>query len=219
MKDKAYSIISGGMDSTLATFLAKKKYSQIAALFIDWGQKSMDDEWAAVQKVCAKLDINKIEKIEVPIYKWDKSSLTQGDRKEVDDNFMVPERNLIFISLAASYARANGGGSLIVGFNKDDGGYDTSKEFVDQINVFFKQGTKELDGYTGTYLHGTVITLEAPLIEYDKKKIVEELKANGLYDLTYTCYAAKGPCGKCKACKKKEASFTSYGSKEHVQNP
>ncbi|MCK9196934.1 MAG: 7-cyano-7-deazaguanine synthase [Syntrophales bacterium] len=213
MKDKAYSIISGGMDSTLATFLAKKKYSQIVALFIDWGQKSVDEEWIAVQEICALLEINEIERIEVPIDKWDKSSLTQGDRKEVDDNFMVPERNLVFISLAASYARANGGGCLIVGFNKDDGGYDTSREFVDQINVFFEKGTKELSCYNGTYLRGTKITLEAPLLGYDKKKIAEELKANDLYNLTYTCYAAKGPCGKCRACKKREASFTSYGSK------
>jgi len=57
---------------------------------------------------------------------------------------MVPERNLVFISLAASYDRAKGGGSLVVGFNQDDGGYDTSQEFVNQINEFFNQGTEDL---------------------------------------------------------------------------
>lgn len=217
METKAYSIVSGGMDSTLATFLAKDKYSNIVALFFDWGQKSVEDEWEAVQKVCEKMKINEIEKIEVPIDKWDKSSLTKGDRNKVNDNFMVPERNLIFISLAASYARANGGGDLIVGFNKDDGGYDTSKKFVEQINLFFRQGTEELEKSTGTYLHGTVINLTAPLIEYNKGKIIEQLKANSLYELTYTCYAANGPCKKCKACKKRQESLTSYGNKEPIQ--
>lgn len=214
MLNTAFSILSGGMDSTLATYLSIKNYKRTVAIFFDWGQKSLEEEFSAVKKICENLKIQKIEKIEAPIYKWDKSCLTQGDRFSADDDFMVPERNLVFISIAASYARANGGGTIIVGFNRDDGGYDTTKIFIEQINSIFRQGTEDLKSNTDSYLCNSEIKLDAPLIGYSKTKIEKELIEIGLFDLTYTCYAANGPCGKCPACKKREgASFVSYGNK------
>ncbi len=205
MPTKAYSIMSGGMDSALATSWAQRNYDEVVILFFDWGQKSVKEEWASAHKICEKLGIpvENVERIKVPIHRWDKSSLTNGDPETVDnDNFMVPERNLMFISLAASYARANGGGDLIVGFNQDDGGYDTDEKFVADINEFFKQGTEDLKGESG-YLSGTVINLVAPIIAKNKPQIREELKAQGLFELTYSCYAANGPCGRCRACQKR----------------
>lgn len=213
MIKNTYSIISGGMDSTLATYIAKEKYDEVVAIYFDWGQKSSKDEYIAVQKICNRLEIDSIITIYVPINEWDKSCLTQGDPKVIDNDFMVPERNLIFISLAASYARANGGGIIIVGFNKDDGGYDTNEKFVRQLNGFFKQGSDDLKSFSESYLYGTAIKIEALLINFDKARIKMELEKAGLFDLTYSCYAASGPCGKCSACKKREGKIISYGSK------
>ena len=195
--------MSGGMDSTLSTVWAKGKYKKVIALFFSWGQKAEKDEWAAVQRICEKLDIKKVKKIDAPISRWDQSSLTKGTPNKINnEDFMVPERNLVFISLAASYARAKGGGSLVVGFNQDDGGYDTSQEFVNQINEFFNQGTEDLKCETG-YISGTFIKLEAPLIKKTKPLIREQLKSSGLFSLTYSCYAAGGFCLECKACQKR----------------
>ncbi len=212
MNKKAYCIMSGGMDSSLSAVWAKKKqYDEIESLFFDWGQKSAEKELKAVKAICKSLSIKVIEEIKVPISDWDKSSLTKGDRDIIsNDNFMVPERNLIFISIAASYVRAKGGGHLIVGFNKDDGGYDTKQDFVDQLNTLFQDGNKELKNVSN-YLLGTEIELVAPLLKKNKLEIKGELEEMGLFSLTYSCYAANGPCMKCKACKNRNPEI--FGNK------
>lgn len=213
MKKKAYCIMSGGMDSSLSAAWATKEaaYDRVESVFFDWGQKSVKEELKAVKAICERLGIEPPQEIKIPISTWDQSSLTQGEPNQVDnDNFMVPERNLVFISIASSYARAKGGGDLIVGFNRDDGGYDTKQGFVDQLNNLFDDGSADLRD-EGGYLQGTEIRLVAPLMGKNKIEIRTELKEMGLFPLTYSCYAANGPCGKCRACVNRNRE--GYGSK------
>ncbi len=199
----AFCIMSGGMDSTLAMVDAKKKYKDIRILFFDWGHKAVKEEFEAIKKICKnkkiRIHTNKIVRIKVPIHEWDKSVLTKGDPKDAaGENILVPERNLVFISLAASYARANGGGVLIVGFNYDERNYyDTNPKFVENLNTVFKYCNKKADG-----------KIEIDDIVHDKNKIQikNELNNLGILKLTYSCYAAGGPCNgirKCKACLKR----------------
>jgi 7-cyano-7-deazaguanine synthase len=205
MKKKAYCIMSGGMDSSLsAAWATEAEYDNVRSLFFDWGQKSVKEELDAVKAICAKLGIESPQEIKIPISVWDQSSLTQGNPNQIDNsNFMVPERNLVFIAIAASYARAKGGGDLIVGFNRDDGGYDTKQGFVDKLNALLADGSADLTDEDAGYLRGTQIELVAPLMGKGKKEIRDELKKRGLLPLTYSCYAANGPCGKCNACLKR----------------
>lgn len=194
---RAFSIFSGGLDSTLASYKAAYQFLEVIPIFFDWGQKASKEEWKAVCAISSKIKLKEPVSISVPINKWDTSSLTQGNSKIVDpNNFIVYERNLIFISMAASYARAHGGGVLVVGFNKDDAGYDTSAPFVDEINILLNLLNKEFPERK--------VALYSPLIETDKTEIIQELKHAQLFEMTYSCYASDGPCGKCPACIKKQ---------------
>lgn len=191
---RAFSIVSGGLDSTLATYSATKRGLEVVPLFFNWGQKALKEEWNSVCRLSAKLGLTIPVPIYAPIHQWDTSSLTKGDPGVSDpDNFIVYERNLIFISLAASYARTLGGGILVVGFNKQDAGYDTSPSFVDKLNELLEALNSEIGRRR--------IGLDAPLIELSKTEIIKQLKEADLFDLTYSCYVSNGPCGKCRACR------------------
>ena len=201
MPDKAFSIVSGGLDSSLATYIAKHRYKEVIPVFFDWGQKALHEEWKAVKLLASKLELTDPVSISIPISNWDNSSLTKGNPSQIDPkNIIVFERNLIFISIAASFARSHGGGTLVVGFNKQDAGYDTKDSFVAEINTLLNQLNKEFPNLP--------IGLDAPLIQQDKYSIISQLKEVGLFDLTYSCYAAEGPCNKCPACEKR-AKFNS----------
>lgn len=207
MANNAFYIMSGGMDSTLAAYESKHKYYRNTAIFIDWGQKAVKEEQEAVENICQELDISGPEIIRIPIEQWDKSELTQGEKTKIvqDNNIMVPERNLAFLAIAGSFARANGGGDLIVGFNKADCGYDAKGDFVEAVNKILHHENKELEDADITYIRNSELNLVAPLLDKDKKYIFDKLKENGLLELTYSCYAANGHCKKCPACKRRFA--------------
>ena len=204
---KSFCIMSGGVDSALAAYKAKRKYNDVTAVFFDWGQKAVGDEKKAVDSICKAISIKDIKVIKIPISEWDRSELTKGNKTKIMNprNIIVPERNLIFIAMAASFARTEGGGKLIVGFNKDDAGYDTSIEFVKELNRIFKIGNGGFAGASDRKMRNSQIKVVAPLIKKDKKYIIAKLRKLRLLDKTYSCYAANGPCGKCPACKKRES--------------
>ena len=203
--NKAFFIMSGGMDSTLAAIEVRECYHWHNAIFFDWGQKALEKEQKAVTDICRELGFPPPIIIKIPIDQWDKSELTQGDKKNIGNNgnIMVPERNFAFIAVAASFARASGGGDLIVGFNSADCGYDAKEDFVTAVNKIFEHENKELEDAQITYIRNSNIELKAPLLEKDKQYIYDKLRASGLLDLTYSCYVANGPCGICPACQRR----------------
>jgi len=202
--DQAFCIMSGGLDSTLAAYWAKGEYKNVSAIFFKWGQKAVKEEEKAVKYICGRINIKPedIEIIEIPISKWDPSDLTGDDSNVIHDpkNIMVPERNLIFIALAASYARTEGGGDLVVGFNKDDLGYDTNLDFVKAMNAIFAISNGGMTRIVNLKMKNSLVKVVAPLMDKDKPYIVKKLQDLELLEKTYSCYAANGPCDNCPAC-------------------
>ncbi|MGD0027877.1 MAG: 7-cyano-7-deazaguanine synthase [Candidatus Bathyarchaeia archaeon] len=191
----AYPILSGGIDSTLGTIIAKEKFKVVKPIFFDYGHKAKNMEWEAVCKICSALKIEKPEKIPICMY-WDESYLTKG--KDVE-KFIMHGRNLIFTALASSFVRTDGGGTIITGFNESDAGFDTSKKFVGIVNQLLEYENE--DGSS----QGREVKLLTPLMNFDKIEIINEYKKRGMENilkLTYSCYkGSKKPCGKCHACK------------------
>ena len=114
-KPKAISILSGGLDSTVATSYFKDKY-KIHALTFNYGQKSSDMEIKSARAICEKLGL-KHTVIELP---WlaalggsaltsqkevPKLEINQLDNKDFCDvtarKVWVPGRNVVFT--ASSY--------------------------------------------------------------------------------------------------------------------
>jgi len=212
-KSKAISVLSGGLDSTVATAYFNDKY-EIHALTFDYGQKSAGMEIESSRAICDFLGIQHTV-IELPwLKKLGRSALTsdveipklkaeQLDDKEICDEtarkVWVPGRNVVFTAIAASFAEAEDAEIIIVGWDLEEAVTfpDNSKEFLNAFNNVLKIGTFEN------------LEIKAPLIELNKNEIVKlGDKINAPMNLSYSCYVGeKEHCGVCESCMRRRRAF------------
>ena len=212
-KPKAISILSGGLDSTVATTFYKDKY-KIDALTFNYGQRSSDMEIRSSGAICANLGLNHTI-IELPwLAALGKSALTSlkevprlkmeqldnRDLCEVTANRVwVPGRNMVFAAIATSFAEAKGAEKIIMGWDLEESGTfpDNSKEFLNALNVVLEVGSPDN------------IQIKAPVIDMFKKDIVKlGEKIDAPLDLTYSCYMGEEiHCGKCESCMRRIRAF------------
>ncbi|XEO75456.1 7-cyano-7-deazaguanine synthase [Candidatus Lokiarchaeum ossiferum] len=201
-------IASGGLDSTtlLYRLLAEKK--DIFALTFNYGQKHVKEvECARVN--CEMHHIpHKILSLE-SITKaglFGKSSLTsdlsipEGDYD--DTNMMstvVPNRNMIMISLALAYAISIRAEAIYYGAHAGDHAIypDCRPVFVEAM----QQAAK--------VCHYWPIKIHAPYLHVPKGDIVKEgLVLHVDYAKTWTCYkGGEQACGKCGSCDERLKAF------------
>jgi 7-cyano-7-deazaguanine synthase len=214
---RAIAVLSGGLDSTVATAYFKDEY-EIHALTFDYGQRSARMEIQSAKTICERLNIEHTV-IELPwLKKLGKSALTsdenvpeleldQLDSKSVCDEtarqVWVPGRNIVFTAIATSFAEATGAEKIIVGWDLEEAVTfpDNSKEFLNAFNDVLEIGT--LDD----------IKIEAPVIDMTKKDIVKlGLKINAPLELSYSCYmGGEEHCGVCESCMRRRRAFGDVG--------
>lgn len=214
-RKKAISVLSGGLDSTVATTFFAEEYD-IHAITFDYGQKSLDSEINASKQLCEKLGM----KHTIIDLKWlanlGTSALTseieipQVNFEDIDNietsndtanKVWVPGRNIVFSAIATSFAEGEEAEIIIVGWDKEEAATfpDNSKEFLDSFNDMISIGTKT----------SNKIRIEAPLIDMNKKEIVElGKKINAPFDISYSCYDGKNNhCGICESCIRRKKAF------------
>ncbi len=207
-KETAIVLLSGGQDSTTALFWAKKFFKKVIAISFDYGQRHKIELKAArkIAKIAKVkhviIELNEFEKINESALLDNKISLNRKHKfnKNLPATF-VPGRNIIFLTIAASFAWVKKIKNLVIGVSQVDySGYpDCRKKFVKALEKSLKLG---LD-YN--------IKIHTPLINKTKKDIVLIAKKLGILDLmkyTHTCYKGeKKPCGRCPACKLRHKGF------------
>lgn len=222
-RKKAISVLSGGLDSTVATSLLVKDY-EVHAITFDYGQKSSTMEISSSAAICDKLGLeHTIIKLpwlahlgdsaltsaeEVP-----KLEMNQLDNKEICDEtarkVWVPGRNVVFTSIALSFAEAEGAEKIIVGWDLEEAGTfpDNSKEFLDAFNHLLEIGS--LDD----------IQIEAPLIHMNKSDIVK--MGEGIVaplNISYSCYMGEEEhCGICESCMRRKRAFELAGVEDRTE--
>ena len=199
---KSVILLSGGLDSLVSLGLKKEELNIVHALTFDYGQKSVKKEIEASENICRYYNI-KLDVIKLDWLKYiTKTSLVSSDDiptgSELSDaeasakSVWVPNRNGLFLNIAASFADSFGYDYIIIGANKEEAQTfsDNTTEFVDAVNKEFVYSTQK---------HSKVV---APLINYVKNDIVMlALKNNIPLDLTMSCYqGGKGHCGICESC-------------------
>lgn len=129
----------------------------------------------------------------------------QGDSQPVT---YVPNRNMIFLSLAAAYAESHAASEVFYGAQKHDlyGYWDTTLEFLEQINQVYSLNRK------------TPIRIEAPFVTYSKADILHKGFALGVdYAKTWSCYQGDSvACGVCPTCAERLAAFKEVGETDPV---
>jgi 7-cyano-7-deazaguanine synthase len=200
---KAICILSGGMDSTLASYIAKNDGYEIIAVHFNYGQRTQDRELKAFRDVCDDLKILEKYEIDIPFFtQIGASALTDknidipidGVESGVPITY-VPFRNGIFLSITAAIAEKEGATAMYIGVvQEDSSGYpDCTDSFINDMKRAINQGTKE----------DTHIDIITPLVHLSKAQIVQEaMKLNVPLEHTWSCYKEElEACGVCDSCR------------------
>lgn len=202
-------LLSGGLDSALATALAREKYrtARVEPIFVDWGQTAVVAERPAFGRVCDSLGIGREFRHEYVLGKeW------RTPRGWTEERLPYPvARNLLLLGLASASAATIYSGSepiVVTGFTGDDRAVDTSRAFVESFNATLRQA---LTG--GDELVGPVV--EAPLRDMTKPESIRWAHSkdlDGLIAATWSCWlSGNEPCGECTACKTRARAFKEAG--------
>jgi 7-cyano-7-deazaguanine synthase len=211
---KVVIIYSGGMDSFTVMHMARHQGFDVHAVSFDYGQRH-NKELSYARNVTTKhniphkiVDISSISQllsgssltsnIDVPEGHYEEDSMKQT---------VVPNRNMILLSLAVAYAVSIQAQAVYFGAHSGDHAIypDCRTEFVSAMNDVCKIANYE------------PIEVRAPFLEHDKIEILAQGIALGLdYAETWTCYNGREKaCGKCGACQERLEAFAQNG----VQDP
>ena len=215
---KAICILSGGMDSTLASYMAKNDGYEIIAVHFNYGQRTQDRELKAFRDICDDLKILEKYEIDIPFFTQIGASAltdktidvpTSGIEAGVPITY-VPFRNGIFLSITAAIAEKEGATAMYIGVvQEDSSGYpDCTDEFITKMEKAINQGTKE----------ETKIEIRTPLVHLSKAQIVQEaIKLNVPLEHTWSCYKEeKEACGVCDSCRLRLNGFKIAGVKDPI---
>ncbi|RKO65288.1 7-cyano-7-deazaguanine synthase QueC [Campylobacter sp. P255] len=216
---KALCVISGGMDSTLCAYLAKKEGYEIIALHLDYNQRTMNKERECFNKICKELNIQTKYILDVSfIASIGGNSLTdyaleipKEKLHEVEvPNTYVPFRNGIFLSIAGAIAEKEKCESIFIGVvQEDSSGYpDCSEKFIQKASEFINEGTT----------NSCKVQIKTPLVHLNKSQIVAlALKENVALEYTWSCYEKEDKaCGKCDSCLLRLRGFKEANAKDPI---
>lgn len=217
---KVVLLLSAGLDSTVNAYEAIKHHHQIVlALTFNYGQRAAKKELECAAKIAKHLALpHKI--IDLPWFKeFNKSSLLMesqeiptGKQVEIDSidvsaetakSVWVPNRNGIFLNIAAGFAEALGAHAVIPGFNAEE-----AMTFPDNSKEFMEASTRALKFSTANHI--TVGCYTAHLKKPDIARLGQGLKVP--WELIWPCYFSGDQwCGQCESCLRSKRAFASAG--------
>ncbi len=206
-------LLSGGLDSVVNLYSAQREGRVVRALTFNYGQRSAEQEIKSSSKFCAHLNINH-EVIDLPWLKnithtalvntdssvpvvLDLDNL--GETRKSAKAVWVPNRNGVFLNIAACYAEALNVGFVIPGFNKEE-----ASTFPDNSPAFIDAVSHSLSLSTLTQVKVACFTSGMEKIEIVKLGKRLEISFKDLW----SCYHdGDVPCGKCESCMRSARAF------------
>ena len=204
----AVALLSGGLDSLVAATHAARHGGLALALTVDYGQRAFIRERDAARAVAEILgaDHNVVDLTflgglgasaltrrdrDLPV-----TDSTDLDRREAAEDrarsVWVPNRNGIFIQVAAAFAQDRGLGRVIVGFNREE-----AVTFPDNRIEFLEASTSAL-----AFTLNRPVSVESPTALLDKPGIVKlGLRLGAPLRRIWSCYdGGERHCGRCESC-------------------
>jgi len=213
---KSIVVLSGGMDSTTVLHRVVKeleKDSEVHAINIGYGQKHKKEiKMAKIQAdglnvPIVFLDIPQIKDILGGSALTDNIDVPYGHYTEESMKLtVVPNRNMILLSLAIGYAVSIGASRVYYGAHSGDHAI-----YPDCRAIFVRTMTE-----VAKVANHMPVYIIAPYLNQDKGDIViDGLRLGVDYKKTWTCYEGKvEPCGKCGCCVERAEAFEKAGAKD-----
>lgn len=216
MDKRSIVLLSGGLDSAVNYKKALDSTQVVLALTFDYGQDASDKEISATRYMVKKFGTPH-QIIRLDFMKGLDSGLNGGtipdfDPEKLDEKnyslesakaVWVPNRNGLFINVAAAFAEQLKAGLIITGFNKEEGATfpDNTPEFMDRINRALEYSTMNrprVMSYTS---------------EMTKKEIVAFGKTlSAPFEHIWSCYHdLNRMCGKCESCRRLKRALSENG--------
>lgn len=215
---KVVVIYSGGMDSFTVLHRAIKAGHEVLAVSFNYGQRH-SKELDYARRVCAEAGVvHDVVDITAMQSLMSNSSLMANSDDDIPeghyaaDNMkstVVPNRNMILISLAIGYAVNEGASEVWYGAHSGDHTIypDCRPEFVEAM-----QDVSLLANFDP-------VKVVAPYLYDDKIVILKDGLAMGLdYAKTWTCYNGREKaCGKCGSCVERLEAFTLNNARDPLE--
>lgn len=213
---KAIVLLSGGLDSATCLAVAKSEGFECCTMSFDYGQRHRN-ELTASEKIAAAMGSAEHRVFNIALRQWGGSALTDDSLDvpktgvgEVVPVTYVPARNLVFLSLAASWGEVIGAHDIFIGVNSVDySNYpDCRSAFIQSFAETARLGTCAVDDGWNWNIH-------APLQNLSKAQIIQ--LGTGLnvdYSLSTSCYDPDEQgrsCGKCDSCRLRHQGFVDAG--------
>ena len=206
----AVVVFSGGMDSFTVLHKALKDGCTVFAVSFNYGQRHSKELLAASQ-ICAQLDINhKVVDISAINQLISGSALTsdidvpEGHYEQPSmQQTVVPNRNMILLSLAVGYAVSINANKVYYGAHSGDHAIypDCRPVFVEKMNAVCAIANYQAVEIVTPYLHNSKIDI-----------LADGLAMGLSYENTWTCYNGRElACGKCGACQERLEAFAENG--------
>jgi 7-cyano-7-deazaguanine synthase len=212
--NRAVILLSGGLDSSTAAWLARASGFELHSLTFDYGQRHRR-ELDSAKEIAAQLGVRQHQIVRLNLGDWGGSSLTgDGDiptepSGDAIPSTWVPARNHIFLAIASGYAEVVGARAIYIGVSEVDySGYpDCRGEFLDAYQRAADLASKQF------VEDGISIPVLAPFLHLPKSGVVRLGLALGVdYSHTWTCYQdGEAPCGVCDSCRLRAAAFEEAG--------
>ena len=222
----ALALLSGGLDSTVAAAHAARHGGLQVALTLDYGQRASMREIEASASIAASLGTEH-KVVSLPFLKAISGSALTDDRGEIpapspgglDDpeaaperakSVWVPNRNGLFIHVAACFAQGLGLDAIVVGFNREE-----ASTFPDNRPEFLDACTRAL-----SFTLDAPVRVESPTKNLDKTGIVRlGLELDAPLHLIWSCYGAgPGHCFECESCLRLKRALENAGAWEKLRS-
>lgn len=198
---RAVALVSGGLDSVVSLAQAATEMEVRLVVFVDYGQRALERERNAVLGV--------VNYYQYPLTEVDARWMgllapegmrmgggEAGDRPALDtlDAVWVPNRNGVFLNIAAAYAESHACRYVVTGFNRDE-----AAEFPDNSDEYVTRVNRALDYSTRTGVR--VVSYTQDLDKRQILKLGAELRAP--LSVIWSCYhSGERMCGRCASCRR-----------------
>ena len=216
---KSVVLLSSGLDSTVNLYEAYEKTEIVLVLTFNYGQRAVLKEIDRAQKLCKLLKLNH-QIIDITWFSQvGKSSLIDksktvptGQSVSIDNlkistetasSVWVPNRNGVFLNIAAAFAESLKAEVIIPGFNKEEAATfpDNSLAFMQALDHSFEYST------------ANKVKVSCYTVQFSKPEIVQKAKALNIpLEYIWPCYFdQKQWCGQCESCLRSKRAFESQG--------
>lgn len=207
---KSVVLLSAGLDSTVNLYAAHKNSQVQLALTFDYGQRARHSEVRQAQKLARHLGVPH-RVVALDFFKsFDSSSLiseTQnlpvreqiqmdnlGQSQKTAKSVWVPNRNGIFLNIAAGFAESLFADVVVPGFNSEE-----AVTFPDNTTAFAEALNRSFEFSTANH-----IKVKCWTDKMDKTELVKYGVQLGVdFSMIWPCYQnLEKWCGECESCQR-----------------